>query len=128
MIGIYRCVLFCKWHHNAALSYQLVLPDELRLFVQRSLNDDMSYFGIYGMLDSVHVQLCWLRMAAELENNNKTSWSHHLEFPCMDFLSLEHRGKSELFCVFAGHTPRPILSHTQSHTFIHPRCFRDLTA
>lgn len=102
-------VLYRKRHNNAALSYQLVLPDELRPFVLKSLHNDMGHLGIDRTRDLVRAWFYWPRMAVDAERKIRTSGrcvrrkarpersapfvnittSRPLELLCMDFLSLE---------------------------------------
>ncbi len=102
-------VLYRKRHNNATLSYQLVLPDELRPFVLKSYHDDMGHLGIDRTLDLVRARFYWPRMAADVEQKIRTcsrcvrrktlperstplvniTTSRPFELLCMDFLSLE---------------------------------------
>lgn len=91
------------------MSYQLVLPEELRPAVLTSLHDDMGHMGVERTLDLVRSPFFWPRMASDVEKkiktcnrciqrkalheraapltNIKTSWP--LELLCMDYLTLE---------------------------------------
>ncbi|KAK7921783.1 hypothetical protein WMY93_008685 [Mugilogobius chulae] len=102
-------VLYRKRQDNDTLSYQLVLPEDLRLFVLKSLHDDMGHLGIDRTLDLVRARFYWPRMASDVEQRVKTcgrcvrrkslpersaplvniTTSRPLELLCMDFLSLE---------------------------------------
>lgn len=102
-------VLFRKRRDNDALSYQLVLPEELRPVVLKSLHDDMGHLGIERTLDLVRARFYWPKMAVDVERKIKTcgrcvrrkalpdkaaplvniTTSRPLELLCMDFLSLE---------------------------------------
>lgn len=107
-LALINGVLFCHQHDNAASSYQLVLPDELYLFALGSFNDDMSHLGIDGTLDLVRAQFCQPPIGEKDQDFLKGA--HPLELLCMNFLSLEHKGKgSHLDPSF----------HTQPHTFSH---------
>lgn len=102
-------VLYRKRRENDTLSYQLVLPVELRPFVLKSLHDDMGHLGIERTLDLVRARFYWPKMAVDVEQKVKTcsrcvrrkalpeksaplvniTTSRPLELLCMDFLSLE---------------------------------------
>ncbi|KAK7945555.1 hypothetical protein WMY93_001283 [Mugilogobius chulae] len=102
-------VLYRKRQDNDTLSYQLVLPEDLRPFVLKSLHDDMGHLGIDRTLDLVRARFYWPRMASDVEQKVKTcgrcvrrkslpersaplvniTTSRPLELLCMDFLSLE---------------------------------------
>lgn len=102
-------VLYRRRRDNEDLLYQLVLPEELRPMVLKSLHDDMGHMGIERTLDLVRTRFYWPKMAMDVEQKIKTcgrcvrrkalperaaplvsiKTSRPLELLCMDFLSLE---------------------------------------
>lgn len=102
-------ILYRRRRDNEDLSYQLILPEELRPLVLRSLHDDMGHMGIERTLDLVRTRFYWPKMAMDIEQKIKTcgrcvrrktlpekaaqlvsiKTSRPLELLCMDFLSLE---------------------------------------
>lgn len=102
-------VLYRRRQDNEEVSYQLVLPEELRPLVLKSLHDDMGHMGIERTLDLVRTRFYWPKMAVDVEEKIKTcgrcvrrkalperaaplvsiKTSRPLELLCMDFLSLE---------------------------------------
>lgn len=102
-------ILYRRRRENEELSYQLVLPEDLRPRVLRSLHDDMGHMGIERTLDLVRTRFYWPKMAMDVEQKIKTcgrcvcrkalperaaplvsiTTSRPLELVCMDFLSIE---------------------------------------
>lgn len=102
-------VLYRKRQDNEQMSYQLVLPEDLRSTVLQSLHDDMGHMGIERTLDLARTRFYWPKMPADVERKVKTcgrcirrkalperaaplvsiQTSRPLELICMDFLSLE---------------------------------------
>ena len=102
-------VLYRKRQDNGRVTYQLVLPEELRTVVLQSLHNDMGHLGIERTLDLVQTRFFWPKMAADVERKVKTcdrcirrkaqpekaaplvniKSTRPLELVCMDFLSLE---------------------------------------
>lgn len=102
-------VLYRKRQDADQITYQLVLPKELRETVMHSLHNDMGHMGIDRTLDLVRTRFYWPRMSADVERKVKTcdrctrrktvpgkaaalvniKTSRPLELVCMDFLSLE---------------------------------------
>lgn len=101
-------ILYRRRQEGARMSYQLVLPEELRPSVLRSLHDDLGHMGIERTLDLVRVRFYWPKMSADVEQEIKTcnrcvrrkslperaaplvniTATRPLEL-CMDFLSVE---------------------------------------
>ncbi|CAI5655207.1 unnamed protein product [Oreochromis niloticus] len=89
--------------------HQLVLPEELRDVVLRSLHDDMGHTGKERTVDLVRARFYWPRMASDIEKKIRTctrcvcrkalperaaplvniTTTRPLELVCMDFLSVE---------------------------------------
>lgn len=102
-------ILYRRRRDNEDLSYQLVLPEELRPSVLKSLHEDMGHMGIERTLDLVRTRFYWPKMAKDVEQKIKTcgrcvrrkalpekaaplvsiKTSRPLELLCMDFLTLE---------------------------------------
>lgn len=102
-------VLYRRRQDNDNVSYQLVLPEELRPIVLASLHDDMGHMGIERTLDLVRSRFFWPRMASDVEIKVRTcnrcvrrkalpersaplvniKTTRPLELLCMDYLSLE---------------------------------------
>ncbi|KAK7879850.1 hypothetical protein WMY93_033485 [Mugilogobius chulae] len=102
-------ILYRRRRDNEELSYQLVLPEDLRPLVLQSLHDNMGHMGIDRTLDLVRTRFYWPKMALDVEQKIKTcgrcvrrkalperaaqlvsiTTSRPLELLCMDFLSLE---------------------------------------
>lgn len=102
-------ILYRRRQDREQVSFQLVLPEELRSVVVTSLHDDMGHMGIERTLDLVRSRFFWPRMAADIETKIKTCnrcvrrkalpersaplvnimTSRPLELLCMDYLSLE---------------------------------------
>ncbi|KAK7903917.1 hypothetical protein WMY93_016524 [Mugilogobius chulae] len=102
-------VLYRRRRDDEGLSYQLVLPEELRPLVLKNLHDDMGHMGIERTLDLVRSRFYWPRMAMDVEKKVKScgrcvrrkalperaaplvsiQTTRPLELLCMDFLSLE---------------------------------------
>lgn len=102
-------VLYRKRQDGEQVTYQLVLPEDLRAPVIQSLHNDMGHLGIDRTLDLVRTRFFWPRMAMEVEHKVKTcdrcirrksppekaaklvniTTTRPLELVCMDFLSLE---------------------------------------
>lgn len=106
---LYDEVLYRKRQDGDQVTYQLVLPEELRSSVLHSLHNDMGHLGIDRTLDLVRTRFYWPRMSTAVEQKVKTcdrctrrkcapekaaglvniTTSRPLELVCMDFLSLE---------------------------------------
>ncbi|CAI5682211.1 unnamed protein product [Oreochromis niloticus] len=89
--------------------HQLVLPEELRDVVLRSLHDDMGHTGKERTVDLVRARFYWPRMASDIEKKIRMctrcvcrkalperaaplvniTTTRPLELVCMDFLSVE---------------------------------------
>ena len=102
-------ILYRRRQENEQISYQLVLPEELRATVLQSLHNDMGHMGIERTLDLVRTRFYWPRMSVSVEHKIKTCdrcirrkalpekaaplvnirATRPLELVCMDFLSLE---------------------------------------
>uniref|UniRef100_A0A8C6UNE4 Gypsy retrotransposon integrase-like protein 1 n=1 Tax=Neogobius melanostomus TaxID=47308 RepID=A0A8C6UNE4_9GOBI len=102
-------ILYRRRHDGEQVSFQLVLPQELKSVVLTSLHDDLGHLGIERTLDLVRTRFFWPRMAADVENKIKTfnrcvrrkalpersaplvniKTTRPLELLCMDYLSLE---------------------------------------
>lgn len=65
-------ILYRRRQDGGHLSFQLVLPEELRQVVLTSLHDDMGHMGVERTLDLVRSRFFWLRMAADVERKIKT--------------------------------------------------------
>lgn len=103
-------VLYRRRQDKEHVSYQLVLPEELRPAVLTNLHDNMGHMGVERTLDLVRSCFFWPRMASNVEKKIRTcnrcirrkdtsrrSCSidqYHdqpasLELLCMDYLTLE---------------------------------------
>lgn len=102
-------VLYRKRKMEDSVTYQLVLPEDLRPSVLSSLHDSMGHMGVERTLDLVRSRFYWPKMAAEVEQKIRTCGrcvrrkalpqkatplvniqaTRPLELVCMDFLSLE---------------------------------------
>lgn len=102
-------VLFRKRQEGDKLTWQLVLPPNLRSSVLKSLHHDMGHMGIERTIDLVRQRFFWPKMALEVETTIKTcgrcirrkahmekaaplvniQTSRPLELLCMDFLTIE---------------------------------------
>lgn len=102
-------VLYRRRQDKEHVSFQLVLPEELRPAVLTNLNENMGHMGVERTLDQVRSRFFWPRMASDVEKkirtcnrcirrktlperaapltNILTSWP--LELLCMDYLTLE---------------------------------------
>lgn len=102
-------ILYRRRQDGDCITYQLVLPEELRSLVMSQLHDQMGHMGIERTLDLVRSRFYWPRMSSEVEHKVKTcnrcvrrkalpqkaaplvniQATRPLELVCMDFLSLE---------------------------------------
>lgn len=102
-------ILYRKRRVSEKTHYQLVLPEELRDMVMRSLHDDMGHLGFDRTLDLARTRFFWPRMANDIEKKIKScsrcvcrktlpekaaplvniQVTRPLELVCMDFLSIE---------------------------------------
>uniref|UniRef100_A0A3Q1EKL9 Gypsy retrotransposon integrase-like protein 1 n=1 Tax=Acanthochromis polyacanthus TaxID=80966 RepID=A0A3Q1EKL9_9TELE len=102
-------ILYRRRNEGGKISFQLVLPEELRSMVFKSLHSDMGHLGIERTLDLVRSRFFWPRMAADIELRIKScdrcvrrkalpersapliniKTTRPLELLCMDYLSLE---------------------------------------
>ena len=102
-------ILYRRRQDGEHITFQLVLPEDLRPVVLTSLHDDMGHMGAERTLDLVRSRFFWPRMAADIETKIKTCnrcvrrktaperaaplvnirTSRPLELVCMDYLSLE---------------------------------------
>lgn len=102
-------ILYRRRQENNLLTYQLVLPEELRPLVMSSLHDDMGHLGIERTVDLIRSRFYWPKMAADVERKVKECSrcvlrkaqpqkaaplvnfhaTRPLQLVCMDFLSLE---------------------------------------
>lgn len=102
-------VLYRKRQEGAQTHHQLVLPEDLRPLVLKSLHDDMGHMGVDRTIDLVRKRFYWPKMSAEVEMKIKTcdrcvrrkvpqekaaplvniTATRPLELVCMDFLSIE---------------------------------------
>ncbi|KAL6459833.1 hypothetical protein MHYP_G00315920 [Metynnis hypsauchen] len=102
-------ILYRRRQVGSQITYQLVLPAELRDIVLTSLHDHMGHMGIDRTLDLVRARFYWPKMAMDIERKVRTcgrcvrrkarperaapliniSTTRPLELLCMDFLSLE---------------------------------------
>lgn len=102
-------LLYRRRQDGNSVSFQLVLPEELRLMVLTNLHDEMGHMGVERTLDLVRTRFFWPRMAADVETKIKTcnrcirrkalperaaplvniKTSRPLELLCMDYLTLE---------------------------------------
>lgn len=102
-------ILYRKRLISEETHYQLVLPEELREMVLRSLHDDMGHLGIDRTLDLARTRFFWPKMANDIERKIKScsrcvcrkalpekaaplvniQVTRPLELVCMDFLSIE---------------------------------------
>ncbi|TKS67456.1 Retrovirus-related Pol polyprotein from transposon 412 [Collichthys lucidus] len=117
-------ILYRRRQDGEQVSFQLVLPEELRMVVITSLHDDMGHMGIERTLDLVRSRFFWPRMAADIETKIKTCnrcvrrkalpersaplvnirTTRPLELLCMDYLSLEpDQSNTKDILVFTDH-------------------------
>lgn len=102
-------VLYRRRQDKEHVSYQLVLPEELRPAVLTNLHDNMGHMGVERTLDLVRSRFFWSRMASDVEKKIRTCnrcirrktlperaapltnimTSRPLELLCMDYLTLE---------------------------------------
>ncbi|RXN35846.1 Retrovirus-related Pol polyprotein from transposon 412 [Labeo rohita] len=102
-------ILYRRRQDGDSITYQLVLPEELRSFAVNQLHNQMGHMGIERTMDLVRSRFYWPRMGSEVEHRIKTcnrsvrrkalpqraaplvniQASRPLELVCMDFLSLE---------------------------------------
>lgn len=102
-------VLFRKRTNGNKTTYQLVLPQTLRLPVLHSLHDEMGHLGIERTLELVRSRFYWPKMSSDVDSKVKKCprcvkrksqpekaaplvnipTSHPMELVCMDFLSIE---------------------------------------
>ena len=65
-------ILYRRRQDGEQVTYQLVLPSELRSMVLQSLHNDMGHMGIERTLDLVRTRFYWPRMAADVEHKVKS--------------------------------------------------------
>lgn len=102
-------ILYQKPQEDAQVSYQLVLPEELRSLALKSLHDDVGHMGLERTLDLIRARFYWAKMSADVENKIKTCnrcirckslpekaaplvniiATRPLKLVCMDFLTVE---------------------------------------
>ncbi len=102
-------VLYRRQKDKDSITYQLVLPEELRSSVMSSLHDNMGHMGMERTLDLVRARFYWPKMAADVEQKIRTCGccvrrkfppqkaaplvniqaTRPLQLVCMDFVSLE---------------------------------------
>ncbi|XP_049332090.1 uncharacterized protein LOC111196705 [Astyanax mexicanus] len=102
-------ILYRRRQLGQDVNFQLVLPEELREMVMKSLHDDMGHLGLERTLDLLRARFYWPQMASDVERKLKTcsrcvlrkapaeraaplvniKATRPLELVCMDFLSLE---------------------------------------
>ncbi|KAI3364944.1 hypothetical protein L3Q82_000942 [Scortum barcoo] len=102
-------VLYRKRQEGAQTQNQLVLPEDLRPLVLKSLHGNMGHMGVERTLDLIRKGFYWPKMSAEVEAKIKTCnrciWrktmpekaaplvnivaTRPLELECMDFFSVE---------------------------------------
>ncbi|XP_041861558.1 uncharacterized protein LOC121652704 [Melanotaenia boesemani] len=102
-------VLYRRRQAESNLTYQLVLPEELRSRVLRSLHNDMGHLGVERTVDMARARFYWPKMQSTIEKMIKTcercvrrktpperasllvniKTCRPLELVCMDFLSVE---------------------------------------
>lgn len=102
-------ILYRRHQDNGKITYQLVLPEELRTVVLQSLHNDMGHLGTERNLDLVRTRFFWPKMVPDVERKIKTcercirreaqpekaaplvniTSTRPLELVCMDFLSVE---------------------------------------
>lgn len=63
-----------KGQENAQTIYQLLLPEELRPFVLKSLHDDIGHMGLERTLDLVRTQFYWPKMSVDVKKQNQNLW------------------------------------------------------
>ncbi|RXN11607.1 Retrovirus-related Pol polyprotein from transposon 412 [Labeo rohita] len=108
-LEIHNEVLYRKRQDGDKVTHQLVLPEELRAPVLKSLHNDMGHLGTERTLDLARTRFYWPRMATDVEQKVKKcdrcirrksspekaaslvniTTTRPLELVCMDFLSLE---------------------------------------
>ncbi|KAJ0039446.1 hypothetical protein NL108_014130 [Boleophthalmus pectinirostris] len=102
-------VLYRKRQTGSDLSFQLVLPEELRPIALQSLHHDMGHLGVDRTIDLVRARFYWPKMYASVEKMISTcercvrrkckperaaplmniQTSRPLELLCIDYLSIE---------------------------------------
>ena len=102
-------ILYRRRQEGAQVSYQLVLPEELRPLALKSLHDDVGHMGMERTIDLVRARFYWPKMSTDVENKIRTcnrcirrkslpekaaplvniTATRPLELVCMDFLTLE---------------------------------------
>lgn len=102
-------ILYRRRQEGPKMTYQLVLPAELRDTVLTSLHDHMGHMGVDRTMDLVRTRFYWPRMAVDVERKVRTcgrcvrrkaqperaaplvniKTTRPLELLCMDYLSLE---------------------------------------
>lgn len=109
------------------ITFQLVLPEELRAIALQSLHNDMGHMGVERTVDLMRARFYWPKMYMAIENLIKTckccvhrktlperaaplvniKTCRPLELMCMDFLSLEpDRSNTKDVLVFTDHFTR----------------------
>ncbi|CAI5692272.1 unnamed protein product [Oreochromis niloticus] len=108
-LAMHNNILYRTRQDGGDVTYQLVLPEQLRDSVFQSLHCDMGHLGTERTLDLTRTRFYWPRMAAYIEHKIKTcnrcvrrktppekaaplvniKSSRPLELVCMDFLSIE---------------------------------------
>lgn len=63
-------VLYRRRQDKEHVSYQLVLPEELRPAVLTNLHENMGHMGVERTLDLVRSQFFWPRMASDVEKRS----------------------------------------------------------
>ncbi|XP_028324387.1 uncharacterized protein LOC114476724 [Gouania willdenowi] len=117
-------ILYRRRRDGDQVSFQLVLPEELRSVIFTSLHDDMGHMGIERTLDLVRSRFFWPHMASDIETKIKTcnrcvrrkalpersaplvniKTTRPLELLCMDYLSLEpDQSNTKNILVFTDH-------------------------
>lgn len=102
-------ILYRTRNEGGVTTFQLVLPEELRVLAMKSLHNDMGHLGIEQSTALLRTRFYWPKMAAEVEAKVKTcdrcirrkaptQWAAQLvniqvtrplELVCIDFLSIE---------------------------------------
>lgn len=102
-------VLYRRRQDGPNVTFQLVLPEELRAIALQSLHNDMGHMGVERTVDLARARFYWPKMYMAIENMIKTcercvrrktlperaaplmniKTCRPLELVCMDFLSLE---------------------------------------
>ncbi len=65
-------VLYRRRKDKDSITYQLVLPEELRSSVMSSLHDNMGHMGMERTLDLVRARFYWPKMAPDVEQKIRT--------------------------------------------------------